>query len=84
VNWDFRAPTRAGDTIHAAFDVVEMRPVKNPDHGLVEFAITLLNQRESIVQSGAARLLLLRSRPPSVAWGLIATPAAATKRAHEG
>ena len=78
VNWDFRAPTRAGDTIHAVIDVVEARAVKNPDHGLVELSITLVNQHETIVQTGSARLLMRRSRPTGATWGLISTAASAT------
>src|ERR1700728_2783554 len=42
VSWDFLAPTRAGDTIHAVIDVVGKREVKNPEHGLVEIAIKLV------------------------------------------
>src|SRR6202034_2420188 len=42
VTWEFKAPTRAGDTIHAVIDVVGKREVKNPEHGLVEIAIKLV------------------------------------------
>jgi acyl dehydratase len=73
VNWDFRAPTRAGDTIRAVIDVVEMRAVKNPEQGLVELSITLLNQNDAAVQTGAARLLMRRSRPKGASWGLVST-----------
>ena len=84
VNWDFRAPTRAGDTIHAVIDVVEARAVNNPDHGLVELSITLVNQQETVVQTGSARLLMRRSRPAGASWGLISTAAGAATSAHEG
>jgi acyl dehydratase len=73
VNWDFRAPTRAGDTIRAVIDVVEARAVKNPEQGLVELSITLLNQKDTVVQTGAARLLMRRFRPNNANWGLVST-----------
>ena len=47
-----------------------MREVKNPAHGLIELAITLVNQREIAVQTGTARLLIRRSRPAAAGWGL--------------
>jgi len=70
VSWDFRAPTRAGDTIHAVIEVVSKREVKNLEHGLVEIAIKLVNQREIVAQAGSARLLMRRSRAASATWGL--------------
>ncbi len=79
VNWDFQAPTRAGDTVRAVIDVVGTRAVKNPEHGLIELAITLVNQRETVVQSGAARLLMRRSRPAAACWGLTSAPVDAAK-----
>lgn len=84
VNWDFRAPTRAGDTIHAVIDVVEARAVNNPDHGLIELSIRLVNQQETIVQIGSARLLMRRSRPARASWGLISAATRAATSAHEG
>jgi acyl dehydratase len=78
VTWDFRAPTRAGDTIHAVIDVVETRAVKNPEHGLVALAIMLVNQQGVVAQNGSARLLMRRSRPAGASWGLIPAAASAT------
>ena len=73
VTWDFRAPTRAGDTLHAVIDVVGKREVKNPEHGLVELSITLVNQSDVVAQTGSARLLMRRSRPAIATWGLART-----------
>lgn len=70
ITWDFRAPTRAGDTIRAVIDVIGKRDVKNPEHGLVELSIRLVNHREIVAQTGSARLLMRRSRPASANWGL--------------
>ena len=77
VSWDFRAPTRAGDTIRAVIDVAATRAVKNPDHGLVELALTLVNQHATVAQSGSARLLIRRSRPAAASWGLTSATASA-------
>ena len=77
VTWDFKAPTRAGDTIHAVVDVVETRAVKNPEHGLVALAMTLVNQQGIVAQSGSARLLMRRSRLAGASWGLVSNAASA-------
>jgi len=71
VSWEFRTPTRAGDTIHAVIEVIDKREVKKPDRGLIELSITLLNQREIVAQAGSARLLMRRLRPEGAAWGLV-------------
>jgi acyl dehydratase len=69
VNWDFKAPMRPGDTIRALIGVTGKRPVTNPSLGLVELAIELVSQRDEILQSGSARLLLRKTRPPAAIWG---------------
>ena len=69
VTWDFKAPTRPGDTIHAMIEVVETRPVKHPDRGLLALSIALVNQSGTTAQSGNARLLMRRTRPEAAAWG---------------
>lgn len=69
VTWDFCAPTRAGDTIRAEIVVRGKRQVKNPDHGLVELEMKLVNQSGVIAQAGTARLLMRRSRPAGAKWG---------------
>jgi acyl dehydratase len=71
VTWDFKAPMRPGDTIRALIGVAGKRPVKNPSLGLVELAIELLSQRDEILQSGSARLLLRKTRPPVTVWGQV-------------
>jgi acyl dehydratase len=69
VTWDFRAPTRPGDTLHAEIVVKDKRDVKNPDHGLVELHFTLVNQTGATAQDGCARLLMRRTRPAFADWG---------------
>jgi acyl dehydratase len=71
VTWEFRAPTRPGDTIHAQIEVTAKRDVKKPEHGLVELSIKLVNQAGVTAQSGGARLLMRRSRPASATWGAV-------------
>jgi 3-hydroxybutyryl-CoA dehydratase len=73
VNWDFRAPTRAGDTLRAEIEVAAKRETKNPEHGLLELSIHLVNQSGTIVQTGLARLLMRRARPENAMWGLATT-----------
>lgn len=60
VHWDFRAPTRAGDTIHAAITVRETRPTRRPDQGVITLAFAILNQSGVSVQEGTAQLLMRR------------------------
>ena len=67
VNWDFKAPVRAGDTIKAIISVTEVRAVKNPDRGLLVLGFELVDQRNTTVQRGSAHLLMRRT--PHPAWG---------------
>ncbi len=71
VTWDFRAPVRPGDTLHAMIEVVETRVTKNPDRGLLGLGITLVNQADTVVQEGTARLLMRRTPQPHSKWGEI-------------
>jgi acyl dehydratase len=71
VTWDFKAPMRPGDTIHALICVNGKRPVKDPALGLIELVIELVSQRDEILQSGSARLLLRKTRPPAAIWGQV-------------
>jgi acyl dehydratase len=71
VTWDFKAPMRPGDTIRALIAVTGKRPVKNPSLGLVELAIELTSQTDEILQSGSARLLIRKTRPPGAIWGQV-------------
>src|SRR3954454_15506128 len=71
VTWDFKAPMRPGDTIRALIAVTGKRAVKNPALGLIELAIELASQQHEILQSGLARLLLRRTRPPAAIWGQV-------------
>lgn len=61
VQWDFRAPVRAGDTIHAIITVAETRPTRDPARGLLTLAFDIGNQSGTTVQDGTARLLMRRA-----------------------
>jgi acyl dehydratase len=71
LTWDFKAPMRPGDTIRALIAVTGKRPVTNPSLGLIELAIELTSQTDEILQSGSARLLLRKERPPAAIWGQV-------------
>jgi acyl dehydratase len=71
VTWDFKAPMRPGDTIRALIAVTAKRPVTNPSLGLIELAIELTSQTNEILQSGSARLLVRKARPPGAIWGQV-------------
>jgi acyl dehydratase len=71
VTWDFCAPVRIGDTIRAMIEVVGKRNVKDPERGIVEMAISILNQDDVTAQTGSACMLLRRSQPIGKSWGMI-------------
>ena len=60
VQWDFRAPVRAGDTIHAVITVREAQPTRQPDRGVVALGFVILNQSGTTVQEGVGRVLMRR------------------------
>ena len=58
VEWGFAAPVRIGDTIRARIEIGEKRPSRDPEGGVVVLAFELVNQRDAVVQTGRARLLV--------------------------
>ncbi len=69
VTWDFKAPVRAGDTLHAAITVTEMRGTRQADRGVLTLGFEMVNQAGTVTQAGAARLLMRRTPHPGVLWG---------------
>jgi acyl dehydratase len=59
-NWRFKEPVKIGDTIRAVNEVVELHQASKPDRGVMVHRIDVLNQDETIVQSGELVLLLRR------------------------
>lgn len=78
ITWDFRAPMRPGDTIRVVVEVVETRPVRQPELGLVGLALTIVGggagwgEAGTVLQEGTARLLMRRERPEAAVWGEVA------------
>ena len=58
LSWDFHAPVRPGDTLHAAIRVIEKRNTGKPDRGVLGLEFKIRNQRAEDVQTGKARLLM--------------------------
>jgi len=69
VTWDFKAPVRAGDTLRAIIEVVEARPSKKPDRGVVGLRFQMLNQHGTVVQIGGCRVLMRRRDTASAGVG---------------
>ena len=60
IGWKFVKPVRPGDTISAVFTVIEKRPTRAPDRGVVTLAIDVLNQHGDVAQTGTAKTLIRR------------------------
>ena len=62
VSWEFHAPVKCGDTVHARVTPLEARPTKTPERGILKIGFEVLNQNEDVVQVGSI-VLLMRRRP---------------------
>ena len=60
IGWTFVKPVLPGDTISAVFTVLEKRPTRAPDRGVVTFGIEVLGQHGDVVQTGTAKTLIRR------------------------
>lgn len=58
LGWDFSAPVKIGDTIHAEVTCTEARRSRKPDRGVVTLRLAVLNQRAETVQRGTMTLLM--------------------------
>lgn len=57
-DWRFVRPIFIGDTLHVEYEIVELRESKsNPDRGIATFRVSVLNQRNEVVQEGHKALL---------------------------
>ncbi|MBW1681668.1 MAG: MaoC family dehydratase N-terminal domain-containing protein [Deltaproteobacteria bacterium] len=57
----FKAPLRAGDTIHVEFEVKDLKPSRKPDRGIMVHRSRCVNQRgEVLVECEAAHLMKRR------------------------
>ena len=58
----FKAPLRAGDTIHVAFEVIDLKETSKPDRGIMVHQSKCLNQRgEVLIECEATHLMRRRS-----------------------
>jgi acyl dehydratase len=62
LNWSFRLPVRPGDEVHALVRVLQARPTRKRDRGLVVLGIWLRNAVDQVVQEGELTLLIRRTR----------------------
>lgn len=58
MTWDLRGPIMIGDTIHVAQSVGSMRTTKKPGVGIVNFLVSLVNQRGEVVQEGEWKVMM--------------------------
>ena len=58
----FKAPLRAGDTIHVKFEVIDLKETSKPDRGLMVHKSKCVNQNgEVLIECEAAHLMRKRS-----------------------
>lgn len=60
MTWDMRGPVKIGDTIHVRQSVASKRETKKPTAGIVNFAVTVLNQRGDVLQEGEWKVMMHR------------------------
>jgi 3-hydroxybutyryl-CoA dehydratase len=59
LEWKFRGPILLGDTIHAKIAVKKKKAMKQLNGGFVFFDLTLVNQKDEVVQKGTWTVLVL-------------------------
>ena len=59
MNWDFSGVVRIGDTIYAHIGIVEKRPTRRPDRGIVKVSLEVVNQHGTCVQRGVNTVMVL-------------------------
>lgn len=58
MTWDLRGPIKIGDTIHVHQKVGSKRETKKPEVGIVNFLVSLVNQRGESVQEGEWKVMM--------------------------
>ena len=59
LEWKFKGPILIGDTIRLRARVAKLRPMPSMGGGMVVFAVSVVNQREQVVQQGEWSLLVI-------------------------
>jgi acyl dehydratase len=62
MTWDLKGPIKIGDTIRVRERVTSKRETRNPAHGIVNFHVAILNQRDETVQEGEWKIMFVRRR----------------------
>lgn len=62
LEWKFKGPIFAGDTIRMKSTVASTKETKKPDRGIIEFVTEVLNQKGEVVQEGR-KIVMVRRRP---------------------
>lgn len=62
LEWKFSRPVFIGDTIHAALEVIDTRPLPRLGGGSATAKVTVYNQHDQVVHRGTM-VLLLRGKP---------------------
>jgi acyl dehydratase len=60
LTWDFTGPIRLGDTVHLSMTIAAKRETSNPERGIVEREMRLINQHGETVQKGIFKLMIRR------------------------
>lgn len=60
LEWRFTGPVKFGDTIRCEMRVLETKPSKKSDRGVVRLDFRVINQRDEPVQEGVFNLLMKR------------------------
>ncbi len=66
LEWKFRAPVRIGDAIRVRVRVKRKRTMPDYQGGLVTLAVSILNQRDEVVQRGTWNVLVRSGEGTSV------------------
>lgn len=59
---EYRLPVRIGDTVYSTMEVLEVRPTKRRDRGIVLYRNTMTDQREQVV-CVSHYTMMIRRRP---------------------
>lgn len=59
-SWTFAAPVLIGDTVHCVNEIVELHETSKPDRGIMVQRVSVLNQRDEVVQHGEMVSLMRR------------------------
>jgi acyl dehydratase len=62
LTWEFKAPVKIGDTVHARVTPTAKKPTRKPGRGILVLRFEVENQRGEIVQVGSITLLM-KMRP---------------------